>query len=661
MAFLFCEVFETMSKRQIVFWLILLVIVGFRGWFLPESKTRTTLQAQSLPAVPSQITVPFMASPNTVISSSERNANDTALRDGVNAVRDWLNSAYNNIFALDENETVTGNNTHTGSNTFTMTVTISGALDLTGTYNQINFTSDGDNISSEVAQCHQFNRGSTSTNKPGICWDPTVGRLKTSQNGTGGALQEIDVATPTQDSGAANRLYSRTLPDGINATGMSFVFPSSSTFNFGGNKLENVAQGTVSTDVVRKDQLDALSVGSCVVAAGPPSGSCTYGSCHIDFTDSNNPIRWECNSSMAWVKDDIDTIDSILTINGTTTINGNVTQAANFIVSGTRTLDAGNNRWINAADPINPQDLATKSYSDSKISPIYGDGSDSTTNGICNITSSNTLTRDIYCTTFTVSNGAVLNPGGYKIFSTGDCNIQAGTKIQRNGNNASGMTGGSALTAGSIPGGLAGTDGGVAGNGNSPCNSDLTAGMVGINATTIGGQGTAGTSISTGNCSPGTNTVSSNLLRDYFSATIWKDWANGTLASVYSYTGNCGGGGGASECNVSCSGGNGGGSGSQGGNAFLACKNLILNGTIELVGGIGGDGGSCVCSMSYPGAGGPPGDGGIATLIYNTKSGTGTVNVSAGTPGMSGPACGGSANNDGPAGMAGFVIEIMGA
>lgn len=59
MAFLFCEVFENLSKRQIVFWLVLLAIVGFRGWFLPESKTRTILQAQSLPAVPSQITVPF--------------------------------------------------------------------------------------------------------------------------------------------------------------------------------------------------------------------------------------------------------------------------------------------------------------------------------------------------------------------------------------------------------------------------------------------------------------------------------------------------------------------------------------------------------------------------------------------------------------------------
>jgi len=653
-AFFFCGVFETMSKRQIIFWLVLVAIIGFRGWFLPESKTRTILQAQSLPAVPSQITVPFMASPNTVISSSERNANDTALRDGVNAVRDWLNSAYNNIFALDEDETIAGNNTHTGNNTFTMTVTISGGLDLTGTYNQINFTSDGANSSSERAQCHQFNRGSTSTNKPGICWDPTTGRLKTSQNGTGGSLQEIDVAAPTQDSGAANRLYSRTLPNGVIAI-------TSQTWDLGGNRLQNIAQGTASTDALRKDQADALTVGTCVIGAGAPTGSCTYGACYVDFTDNNNPKRWECNSSMAWVKTDIDTIDLNLTVNNTSTLNGATALNGNITLGMSITFDGGGVVLMNVGTPSTGTDVVNKDYADSKTSPIFGDGSDGTTAGICNITSSTTLTRDIYCTTFTISNSAVLNPGGYKIFSTGDCNIQAGTKIQRNGNNASGMTGGSALAAGSIPGGLAGTDGGVAGNGNSPCNSDLTAGMAGTNATTIGGQGTAGTSVSTGNCSPGTNTISSNLLRDYFSATIWKDWASGTLAPVYSYTGNCGGGGGASECNVSCSGGNGGGSGSQGGNAFLACKNLILNGTIELMGGIGGDGGSCVCSMSYPGAGGPPGDGGIATLIYNTKSGTGMIDVSTGTPGMSGPACGGSANNDGPAGMAGFVIEIMGA
>lgn len=82
---------------------------------------------------------------------------------------------------------------------------------------------------------------------------------------------------------------------------------------------------------------------------------------------------------------------------------------------------------------------------------IYGDGSD----GDATINSNTTLTEDRYYDDLTVTSGATLNPGGFRIFVAGTLTMGSGTAIARDG--TSGGTGnGQALSAGTLGGSGAG-------------------------------------------------------------------------------------------------------------------------------------------------------------------------------------------------------------
>lgn len=80
------------------------------------------------------------------------------------------------------------------------------------------------------------------------------------------------------------------------------------------------------------------------------------------------------------------------------------------------------------------------------------------------------------------------------------------------------------------------------------------------------------------------------------------------------------------------------------------CKNIVLNGSIISHGGKGGnaDGGNS--------AGGGGGGGGLVILVYDNKTGAGTVTA---TAGAKGDKWGAGDGNDGAAGAAGTVIQIQ--
>lgn len=293
----------------------------------------------------------------------------------------------------------------------------------------------------------------------------------------------------------------------------------------------------------------------------------------------------------------------------------------------------------------------------------FGSGAD----GDVIISTDTTLTADKNYNSLTINDGVTLNPGGYRIFVKEETIFLGSGKIARNGNSASGSTGGAALAAGTIAGALGGKNGGASGeytgggssgypggngeNSTSITNLNGAAGGQGgdaVDGVRVGGAGgTAGTA--TGEDASFTNveqlSVSTLSLDteniEYISniALVVGSSSGNTLSNSAS---SGAGGGGATDGNSKV-GGNGGGSGGNGGVVYLASKNIItVNGSdfIQVKGGNGADGADAPTGVALNtgggGGGGAGGNGGLAIVIYRNLSGTGTINVSRGTSGVGG-------------------------
>ena len=134
--------------------------------------------------------------------------------------------------------------------------------------------------------------------------------------------------------------------------------------------------------------------------------------------------------------------------------------------------------------------LTSNSYGTTQL---YGDGSD----GAVSLTANSKLTRDMYYDNLTVSNNAILNSSGYKIFVRRNLTIASGSSIAAtggtggNGGNgglplspgSTGAAGAAANAAASLPTPLAGVAGAVGG-----------VGAMSSGAGTTGNQGTTGVS-----------------------------------------------------------------------------------------------------------------------------------------------------------------------
>lgn len=306
---------------------------------------------------------------------------------------------------------------------------------------------------------------------------------------------------------------------------------------------------------------------------------------------------------------------------------------------------------------------------------------------------SNVLQRDAYFNNLTLSGGD-LDMNGYRIFVRGTLTRDDGYKIFRNGNNGSdgqngdngigesnsggdGGSGGSGLTDGTLKGSQAGGDGGNGGDGAFLNGAAGDAGENGSDAVTashciglslkagvnggVGGSG-VGTGDQTGGGAAGTGGGSANvtdaITKPRIVTELWKmlDLVGATLSQLVN-TGTPagsggGGGGGLSKDNEDdgAGGGGAGGGGSDAGICFLAALNIVLNGTgvwLEAKGGDGGDGGNGgngYIDYSYPpdyyctgsgggGGGGNGGNGGSGVLMYKTKTGSATIDMSGGNGG----------------------------
>ena len=260
----------------------------------------------------------------------------------------------------------------------------------------------------------------------------------------------------------------------------------------------------------------------------------------------------------------------------------------------------------------------------------FGDGS----NGDVTISATTTLTSDMNYNNLTINSGVSLLTSNFRVFIKGTL-TNNGT-ISVNGGNASGKTGGVAVSAGTLLGGGSGANGGglgVAGAGGAG------GGIVFVAAKNVALQGTieskggiGGNAASASSNTAGSNgtTISRSLLQ------------SGTGGNGGNSSGNSGGTGGSITTSSKMSMGS------------VSLLTSMFDGVAQLAGGAGGaSGGEYGAGPSSGGGGG--GQGGIIVFIYNTMVSSGTTNVSGGTFGTGF----GSGGLSGTAGSSGLVISIQ--
>jgi hypothetical protein len=296
---------------------------------------------------------------------------------------------------------------------------------------------------------------------------------------------------------------------------------------------------------------------------------------------------------------------------------------------------------------------------------FFGTGQD----GDITVSVSTTLTRDYYYNNLTINTGVVLNPGGYKIYVKNTLTFVGTGKIAANGNNGSAAVnetkgnGGTVLTNGTIfgssyaGGGFSGVaSDGVGGSGTSASTTNPSIGVAG------GNGGAGGSTNGKAGGGGGTSATTSAKLFPYDIFTAFNLIQPGT--TIYQLQGSSSGGGGGSggldDCAAGTSwAGGGGGGATSGGAVSVYAKNVVtVNGNVYLqaIGGNGGNGGDARTTGTPDpaggGGGGGAGSGGTIVLVYFSKTGTGTIDVSAGTPGTGGAAVTGDASCGSPRNVA---------
>jgi len=207
------------------------------------------------------------------------------------------------------------------------------------------------------------------------------------------------------------------------------------------------------------------------------------------------------------------------------------------------------------------------------INGLFGNGAD----GSQTIAANTTLSRDMYLSNLTVEPGVTLDTGGFRIFVSGTLTMGNGSRISRDGLDA---------TAGSPAAGL--TPGSLGGSGPG-ANIGLCAGGSAVNS--LGGVGGTGISCPGGAASPPASSVGGPQAFDEATAALSGRTLDGTLVN-----GGSGGGGGSSAS------GNGG---SGGGVLCIAARSVTVSGSASITanGGAnssdgGGGGGGVVVVLS---------------------------------------------------------------
>jgi hypothetical protein len=330
----------------------------------------------------------------------------------------------------------------------------------------------------------------------------------------------------------------------------------------------------------------------------------------------------------------------------------------------------------------------------------YGDGSD----GDVVISSTTTLTRNMFYNNLTINTSTSLLPSGFIIYVKGTLTVNG--KISFNGNNgSSASSSANATTITNTPG----TSGGAGGTSTPTTTNSIFTNIAGLN----GGDGQTGGA----NCSNNTTAISAIPYFGFYSmngvngstggdeasrgsvniVTIPGNGANTTIVKhlgtiqdiqrpfrndgyyLAAQAGNGASSGGLGYCHDSLSvqgsgAGGAGGGGASGGIIFIIARNILVNagGSIEANGGNGGNGGnsgnvsgsftgSRICCSGGGGAGGVGGNGGYILLAYNSITNLGSITVNKGNPGNGGTAglasCSGISNAQGGNGANGTTAN----
>ncbi len=618
-------------KQLIVFFLTFTLgfsFVYYKGLEVQKHKKRTPL-AQASTQSSMAITIPYLFFPNTSADANQVNSDfGTVVNDGVNTIINDIASLFTDTTQRGNNETITGKWIFSSGITSNLN-------------NDNDAILDADNTGAESNRlCYSVNRGSTSANDPAICWTNGTAKIVTDRIGL--TLDKLQVADGVSGHDVV------TWQQVVKNTGNESIGGDKSAtgnWTYSNAITQNVAATSVN-HLMRKGEVEAadsaITAGGCSKGAGAPVGSCTNGACYWDETNASAPIKYYCNPSMSWVKQDIDIITHALTINGA------VTQAADFIVSGIRTLNAGANKWTNVADPTSNQDVLTLNYFNNNIGDfVWGNGAD----GSATISMNTSLTSDKYYTDLTIDAGSTLTLNGYVLHASGTLTWN-GTIAAGNGANASGKTAGT-NTRGSLPtidgknGGSKGTssNSNITGNAGQSCNVDSSGGDgISASASNLGGTGWK------------------TVLLDVISVTVLP-----RSVSFGHYAGSASGDGsiwnGTHGANT---GGDGGGSGANGQTAQIIAKNIVFGGASSATGtgGNGANGGNGVCDgdgmAEGGGVGGSAGSGSLFDIVYKTKTGSlFSSTLTGGTKGTGGIGCGGGGNGlDGMNGNSGAILEL---
>lgn len=255
-----------------------------------------------------------------------------------------------------------------------------------------------------------------------------------------------------------------------------------------------------------------------------------------------------------------------------------------------------------------------------KVPNIFGDGSD----GDVTVSTTITLTRDMYYRNLTVTSAGIINTDGYRIYCT-QAFRNAGI-VRSIGGNASGITGGTAPGFGRLGNTSSGS------NGRNTVGNGAAGGAVGFSfsdSLSTGGVGGSVTGGNGGNSGQPTNsTGGENIVADFQNivsaitghAIIWP------FASTVPWSLSGGSSGGSGGLGTGASGSSGGGG--AGGGIVIIAANIVSNtGTISAAGGNGGN------ASGTGNIGGGGGGGGGQVFITGLQVTEGTINLAGGSAG----------------------------
>ena len=377
------------------------------------------------------------------------------------------------------------------------------------------------------------------------------------------------------------------------------------------------------------------------------------------------------------------TVNATPTFAADTIFNGNLTANGNTIIgtaagADTLTVNAITN-FVGVTTAVtqtagdSSTKLATTAFTSSEIdgsqiAQWFGDGSD----GDVTISSSVSLTRDMYYNNLTIASGGVLATNGYRVHVKGILNVTAAAtnsivhnfvtgKASGGGNGGTGNNPGTAGLA-TETGPLAGTSGSAGGaTGSTGPGNGVSGGNL-ANSTSVfpnriwnGVEGKSGTG---GTGSPGTGGTNTSPAITFGARRLWIDWTPLVAGRLSTAAGGTGGGSGASASTGLAGAGGGGGAGCYG----LAIYANTINrgastgtGFINMQGGDGGNAGANTGSAGYGGAG-APGQGGFVYIAYSKLTGTSKSAAIKSTGGTGGTAYASASGANG--GYSGAVMLI---